>query len=109
MSAGGPLTLGDVLATPTHPGRDVLLFLAPVPVLTLDTLALVVDLDEGEEELEAVESRTGFRYALGLRNVRQVVTNARLQRQRATSADLLRAFLYYLDHDAFIDFRTAPE
>lgn len=109
MSGTKPLTLGDVLANPTHPGREVMLFLPRDANWTLRTPALVTDLDDGMEEPEDIEARTGFVYVLGLGDVGQIVTNARMQLPRVTPLELLRAFFYYLDRDAFIDFSAEPD
>jgi hypothetical protein len=103
------LLLGDVLANPVHPGRSVLLFLPRDGNWLLSTPAQVIDLDEGDEELEDVETRTGFQYALALGAVRQIVTNARMQRPTVTPAELLRAFHFYYNRDAFIDFDKEPD
>jgi hypothetical protein len=45
-----------------------------------------------------------MKYALSLSQVGEIVENARDQRDGLTGEELLRAFLYYFDHDAFIRF-----
>ncbi|QEG26876.1 hypothetical protein GobsT_16240 [Gemmata obscuriglobus] len=97
------LTLGDVLTSPTRPGRDVHLFLPADRPWALSAPALVVDLDDGDEEPENVERRTGFRYVLPLSTVGQITANARRQLRTPTAGELLRAFLFYYNCDAFID------
>jgi hypothetical protein len=73
---------------------------------TLDTPVLVLDPDDAnDDEDEPTEARlAGLRYALGIQDVRGVIENARQQRPASTQDDLLRALIYYFEHDAFIDF-----
>jgi hypothetical protein len=99
--------LGDVLANPTHPGRDVHLFLPADQYWSLSTPALVYCFDEADEEPEDVEARSGFRYVLPLSAVAAIVRNVTRQLAHPTPTDLLRAFHYYYDRDAFIDFNTS--
>lgn len=42
--------------------------------------------------------------ALRLADVEDIVANARAQKPAASEAELLEAFLYYYDNDAFITF-----
>jgi hypothetical protein len=47
----------------------------------------------------------GLGYAMGISAVQDVVWNAKAQDQSVTDSQLLEAFLFYYDHDAFIVFR----
>lgn len=109
MTADRPLTLGDVLANPTHPGRDVHLFLPKDQHWASSTPALVLSLEELGEEPEDVERRTGFQYALPLPTMAEIVQNVRLQVGQPTPAELCRAFLFYYDRDAFIEFNKEQD
>ena len=100
-------TLGAVLATPIHSGRDVHLFLPSDQTWSLVVPALVIDLDAVDKEPEDIERQTGLQYALPLRTVRQITENARRQLRTPTPGELLRAFCFYYNRDAFIDFATA--
>ena len=109
MSKEKTPTLGDVLANPVHPGRDVRLFLPATEVWSLSVPALVVCFDDIDEDAEDVERRTGFQYALLLSTVQDNIRNATQQLRSPTREELLRAFLFYHDRDAFIDFNNSPE
>jgi hypothetical protein len=43
----------------------------------------------------------GFRYALGVQDVKGVVANARQQRPAIDTLGLLQAMQHYYDHDAY--------
>ena len=97
-------TLGAVLARDEEfePGWSVYVrcdtpgeFTADSPVL------LVFDLWE-DVEAEAAEAR--WKPGLGSDIVWDVMTNARTQRPDANLDDFVKAFVYYLRHDAFTDF-----
>ncbi|WGY71010.1 hypothetical protein KEC55_28830 [Burkholderia cepacia] len=44
-------------------------------------------------------------YALGIQIVESIVDNARDQRDNASVSDLVDAFVYYYDNDAYIDWK----
>jgi hypothetical protein len=58
----------------------------------------IADFDEG------ALAREGFRYVLGVADVQDIVLNATEQKPSVSAADLVRAFNYYVDNDAFINF-----
>src|SRR5687768_8991660 len=45
----------------------------------------------------------GLKYALTVGTAQDIVDNTRQQKAQATLADLIKAFNYYYDHDAFIE------
>ena len=104
-------TLADVLVEPRgQPGGW--LFLPKDEEWELGVAALVKEMeevppgDEGEEEAGyPQQARTAnLMAALRLVDVEDVVANARAQKPDASEAELLEAFLYYYDNDAFITF-----
>jgi hypothetical protein len=103
-----PLTLGDVLANPAA-FRDGWVFLPSTRYWSLDSPAVIVDLDDTDEDESEVERRLGMRCTLSLGQIEDLVTNARLQQPRVKPAQLILAFLYYWEHDAFIDFDAKPQ
>ncbi|WP_147375511.1 DUF7716 domain-containing protein [Jiangella rhizosphaerae] len=69
-----------------------------------ETPVLVWDVDDvsDDTDLPAEAIALGYDYVLGIQDVQGIVQNARQQRPDTTSADLLAAFHFYLDNDAFI-------
>ena len=57
-----------------------------------------------DEEDPPFAKENGLRYALTFQEIQSVVANARQQLSSLDRDDLLRAFKYYFDHDAFITF-----
>src|SRR4051794_9206667 len=98
--------LGDVLANAeTSSSRDAL-FLPMDEAWTLDTPSIVTDLDAiNDPASEAInaDGRT-YQYALGIDTLIDVIVNAREQAKNVSRDEILEAFLYYYDHDAFIAF-----
>jgi len=80
-------------------------------VWTLDTACVVLDVDPRSEDnrIPKIAKNNGLQHALLVSQIQDVVVNARLQRKNATPEMLLRAFLYYYDRDAFIDFNAEPQ
>jgi hypothetical protein len=95
-------TLGKVLQNPDAYKAGVL-YLAENAVWSLQTTAAVLaesDVD-GNPPFAEVQ---GLRYAIGMGAVCEVAQNAKLQLGTVTPDQLLEAFLYYYDHDAFLCF-----
>lgn len=98
-------TLRDILATLRERNQREAIYLPP-GAWTLETRAMVLDPDTAEpEEEDPREAReVGFSYALQVQDARGVRNN--LEAQRSGSSDdldlLLRAFAYYVRHDAFM-------
>jgi hypothetical protein len=63
-----------------------------------------VQLSGDEESTPDGPRQSEFRYAVEMSVVQDIVANAEGQLRRANPSQLLQAFLFYYDHDAFIDF-----
>ena len=99
------LQLGDVLSHVDDYPDDFALFL-PLGEKPWNerTRAMVLDNDEDGSRSEAKEH--GLEYALGVYAVQDIAANAREQDPNANAATLLKAFLFYYKHDAFIDLNS---
>ncbi len=100
------IKLRDVLTnSEEHPWR-AFLFLHEDKNWNLDSDCAVLNLDDLEidEEVPQFAIDNNLIYALSIQDVQDIVINAREQRTNCTDEDLLKAFLYYYDNDAFIDF-----
>jgi hypothetical protein len=99
-------TLGEVLSATERLPLDADVFLPFDEVWGLDTRCAVVRVDRYAEERTTPEiaARNGLGYALQVAQVQDIVANAREQRPAATVEDLVAAFLFFYDRDAFIDF-----
>src|SRR5258708_1818281 len=90
---------------------DQWLYLSSIEKWNLDTPAAVLRSEEVPPELED-DPEAGVPHfakehaltrALPVATVKEVVRNALAQKPTADMPELLDAFLYYYDHDAFID------
>jgi hypothetical protein len=70
------------------------------------TACAVLDPEESEQLDDAppLAKEYGLKYALGISTLQGIVANARLQEPSVDTTDLLKALLFYYDHDAFIVF-----
>lgn len=59
--------------------------------------------NEPDPDRPKFASENGLYYALGMQVIESIVENARDQKQDATMSDLVDAFIYYYDNDAYID------
>lgn len=57
----------------------------------------------GETDDVSAGTEQGLEYALGMDAVQDIVANAREQDPNVDLATLLKAFLFYYDHDAFME------
>jgi hypothetical protein len=101
------IRLRDVLANiDIFEWRDAL-FIVRGEEWRLDSKCAVLDPDDVENE-EDEEPRfaidNNLKYALSMQEVRGILKNAYEQNSNCTVEDLLKAFLYYYDNDAFILF-----
>ena len=81
------------------------LFLPENQRWSLESPCSVLNLAEEENpENPPVARENGLRYALGVHDVQEIVSNARQQMLSPTVAQLLQAFFFYYDNDAFVDF-----
>lgn len=74
----------------------------------LDTNALVLDPEDVENpdnpsDDPIIAKSNNYRYVLMIQDIQSIVENARMQKP-ASDQVLYDAFMYYLEHDAFISF-----
>lgn len=104
-------TLGKVLSIADQLPLDADLFLPFDEVWEPNTRCAVERMDRYAEEpaVPEVATRNGLGRALQIAQVQDIVDNARQQRASASVEELVEAFLFYYDRDAFIDFsKSAP-
>lgn len=77
--------------------------------LTPAVLSNPVDRYADEPPDPEIAVRNGLGRALQVAQVQDIVDNARQQRPRASDGELVEAFLFYYDRDAFIDFSRSAE
>jgi hypothetical protein len=99
----GLTTLGEVLGDDRAYNASHFLFLPMDEVWQLKTRCAVLA-ESGADELPNVAQQNGLAYALGIAAVHDVVANAREQFASASLSQLLQAFLFWYDHDAFVVF-----
>jgi hypothetical protein len=71
-----------------------------------DSLAAVLDIEpyyDPENEPDFVKEH-GLRFIFFVGDLAQIVENARLQLSTVNISQLIDAFNYYCDHDAFLEF-----
>jgi len=73
---------------------------------TLDTECVVLDPDDGDPDQDVPEQAAdlGFEEGLGIDDIRSIQENAQLQGRKPSDDEMLQAFVYYLQNDAFIEF-----
>jgi len=105
-------TLGELLLSVETQPDKAWLFLPLTGNWTLETSAVVLELEEVPPELEdkpdagipAFARQNMLKCILPVLALQDIVSNAREQKSRATAADLLMAFNHYYERDAFIEF-----
>ena len=102
----GILTLGDVLLRAKSFRWNEALFIDGKPPFDSDSPAAILDPDDSEDPDTDPDFaiQNGLRYALSVQDVQDIVENAALQKRQLNLDDLVRAFNYYFEHDAFITF-----
>jgi hypothetical protein len=98
-------TLAEALqSAPSLPWRDALYLPVETP-WELSTPAIISNPDDLYDETTNTEAvpATGMRYALSITDVQDIVDNARKQRPDCSLVDLLKAFTFYFERDAFIE------
>jgi hypothetical protein len=102
------MSLGEVLAKADALNWRHALYLPFTEVWTEATSCAVIDREESEEpdEVPTFANEHGLEYALLISTVQDIVANARLQKPCIEISDLMRAFRFYYDHDAFIVFSS---
>jgi hypothetical protein len=99
-------TLREALEAADASPYDAALFLPPDEVWSLDTPCAVLEVDPHEEgEAPPPFARQhGLSRALSVAQVQDIVGNAHQQVAEPSPEQLLAAFLFYYDRDAFIVF-----
>jgi len=100
------ITLRDVLLGASEMQWDATVFLPSGERWALDSRCAIFADDQGDEPEFTREH--GLRYSLGVAQVQDIVSNAKSQVADATADQLLAAFLFYFERDAFIVFDFPP-
>lgn len=83
------------------------LFLIRDNIWNLNSECIVIDPDDVENDVDEepkFATENNMKYALSIQDIQGIVDNAYQQNPNCKETDLLQAFLYYYDHDAFITF-----
>lgn len=95
--------LANVLARiDIYPVRAHALYVQGKPPLNVRTRTLVLERDVYSSELPALALRHSLSMTLSVADAQDIVANARLQKAEASPAELVAAFNFYWEHDAFI-------
>lgn len=81
------------------------LFLPEDETWSLDTQGAVIDPDDVEDDTDEVPEfakENNLMYALDIQTIKGIIKNAYEQKTDCTDKDLIEAFLYYYDSDAFM-------
>lgn len=107
----GLTTLGEVLSVADRLPLEADLFMPFDEVWRPGTRCAIEPVDRYADEpaVPEVATRNGLGRALQVAQVQDIVDNARQQRPGASVEELVEAFLFYYDRDAFIDFSRSAE
>jgi hypothetical protein len=101
------ITLREVLEDIDKQPWDFALFMPHGVEWNLNTSCAVLNPDDFENEPDPDQPKFatdhGLHYALGIQVIKSIVENARDQRPDVTTSDLVDAFIYYYDNDAYVD------
>jgi hypothetical protein len=78
------------------------LYVEGAPPFQVRTRCLVLEEGEEPEQPPELARRHGLRRALSVHQAQGVVHNARAQKPEVGAAELVAAFNYYFEHDAFL-------
>lgn len=84
------------------------LFLPEDEVWNLDTEGLICDPNDVENESDEVPwvaKEHNLIDALSIQDIQDIVYNAKQQKENVSIDELLEAYLYYYDNDAFIEWK----
>lgn len=100
-------TLIDILSNSEKLPWNASLFLSGKHPFLSENSAMVIDQDKDEdpEEREKRLEEVGYRYALSISTVQEIVNNLKLQIENPTNDQLIEAFNYYFKNDAFIEIK----
>lgn len=103
------LTLKTVLeeCLPWDPRGKLFMSFDDEPWTLQSRCMIVLDEEDEEDEPHPEADTAGLEYVIGVDAVQDIVENARDQVASVTTEQLLVAFLYYYDHDAFVE--LSPE
>lgn len=107
----GLTTLCEALSVADRLSLDADLFLPFDEVWGPDTRCAVEMVDRYADvpEVPEVAARNELARALQVAQVQDIVVNARQQQPEVSAEELVAAFLFYYDRDAFIDFSKSAE
>jgi hypothetical protein len=113
MSEPHPTPLREILRRIDRENEKAWLYLSAEEKWKLSSPALVLESEEVPPEMEddpeagvpEIARRLKMMQALPVTVVQDIVRNATSQKADASDDDLVRAFLHYYDHDAFINLR----
>lgn len=108
--SGRVLPLGEILSNAGTYHELAWLYLPNGGAWDLDSEGAILIPEEVPPELDEEPDASVPEFAkardlcevLQVATIQDIVRNARMQKPNATGADLLRAFKFYYDHDAFI-------
>ncbi len=83
------------------------LFLPEDEEWEIQTKCVILDPDDVEDDADEAPRyaiNNNLIYALSIQDIQGIVENAYEQKSNCDVKDLLEAFLYYFDNDAFIEF-----
>lgn len=101
------IMLKDVLNNVNDFEWSYALYLPEDEVWELQTKCAVLDpddLDDDNEDVPKFAVENNLIYALNIQDIQGIVKNAHDQKLNCSENDLLEAFLYYYDNDAFMKF-----
>lgn len=61
------------------------------------------DVEEEEDEIPEIAKKGHLIFVLSIQTLQSIIENAYEQKNNCTEDELLRAFLYYYDNDAYIN------
>ncbi len=80
------------------------LFLPEDEVWDLKTKCMVLDPDDIEDDVPKAAKEKDLIYTLSIQTIQMICENVYEQKDDPSGEDLLEGFLYYFDHDAYMEF-----
>ena len=102
MSSSSDAILGEVLKRAFDLPWEHALYLPFNEKWSLETRGCVLDPALADDE-ERISDSSGLDYVLSIQQIQSIIRNVSQQRSEVDDTELLAAFLYYYDNDAFID------
>ena len=99
------LELKQVLINISEFDWSYALYLEAGEVWNLNTKCAVLDpndVEDDDEELPTYAKKNKLVYVLTIQEIKGIIKNAYQQKKDCSEDDLLKAFVYYYDNDAFI-------